>query len=577
MPTRAATAPWYGWPRTSGIDEGAASVSVSVSVSVAVSVCVSVSVWVSVSVTVVVPPPRDTPSTASSPSSSCVPAPGSWEITVPSGRSDGSPSTFGSSPASRTSSSACRSCMPTTFGIATVSPPPSWSRSTRNATTPAAASRSNARRIHHCRRHAPCGGGGGPTGSSGGSRPPGPSTGGGPSGGGGRSGGGGPSGGGGGGGSTRSLTREAYRRCSSFDPGSAPPEGATRLLFAEHARGRRDIFRGQRRQLIRADLADAAFETKGLRVQRLLEERPDEARVAEALAALRVLEDRTEADERSLVEAVFGIAGEVPADRHELLCRVIGKHDLAGEARLQTGIRLQETAHQRGVAGDDHDEPVAVVLHPLQQRLHRLGPEVARLAAGECVRLVDEEHAVERSPDRAVGLDRSRADVLADEPRAIDLHEVPALEQAHRSVHLGEQPRDRRLARARVAEKDEVLRGRDLGEPELLPARLHLKEGEERADLLLHRLEPGQRLELGLQLVERPRRLGRRAPRGDLVDKIVADRLPNALAEGAQPLRSVLQRVATHILTVPIARTRPAPRNRGSVSNGQGRGSDPGT
>ena len=98
------------------------------------------------------------------------------------------------------------------------------------------------------------------------------------------------------------------------------------------------------------------------------------------------------------------------------------------------------------------------------------------------------------------------ADVLPDEPRPVDLDEVPLLQQADRAVHLREQPRDRRLAGARVAEEHEVLGGRDLRQPVRLAARLHLEERDERADLLLHRLEPDQGVELGLQLRERPRR-----------------------------------------------------------------------
>ena len=110
--------------------------------------------------------------------------------------------------------------------------------------------------------------------------------------------------------------------------------------------------------------------------------------------------------------------------------------------------------HQPRIAGDDHDEPVPVVLHPLEQRLDRLGPEVLPFVTRcERVRLVDEEHAVERPPDRAVGLDRGHADVLADEPGAVDLDEMAALEQTHGAIHLGEQPRDRRLARPGLPRK----------------------------------------------------------------------------------------------------------------------------
>src|SRR6266511_4398238 len=183
---------------------------------------------------------------------------------------------------------------------------------------------------------------------------------------------------------------------------------------------------------------------------------------------------------------------------------------------MQARVRLEKAAHQRRIAGDDHDEAVAMVLHPLQQRLDRLRAEVlpARVAARERVRLVDEEHAVERALDRAVRLDRRRADVLADEPGAIYFDEMAALEQSHRAVHLREQARDRRLARARVAEEDEVLARRDLREPVLLPARLHLEERGQRTHLLLHRFEPDQRVELGLSVVERVAAHARTLPLG---------------------------------------------------------------
>jgi len=82
---------------------------------------------------------------------------------------------------------------------------------------------------------------------------------------------------------------------------------------------------------------------------------------------------------------------------------------------------------------------VAVILHALEERLDRLRAEVARLVPSrERVRLVDEEHAVERALHGTVGLERGRPDVLADEPGAIDLDQVAALEQAHGAVHLGE-------------------------------------------------------------------------------------------------------------------------------------------
>ena len=148
-----------------------------------------------------------------------------------------------------------------------------------------------------------------------------------------------------------------------------------------------------------------------------------------------------------------------------------------------------------------------MVLHPLQDDLDRLGPEVEPTLLGrERVRLVDEEDAVECAPDDPLRLDRREADVLPDEPGPVDLDKVALPEEAECAVHLREQSRDRRLPRPRVAEEDEVLRRGDLGEPVLLPSRLHLEEGDERVHLLLHRVEADECVQLGLDLLERPQR-----------------------------------------------------------------------
>src|SRR5437763_13151116 len=296
----------------------------------------------------------------------------------------------------------------------------------------------------------------------------------------------------------------------------APPERrpftVTTCLIAEHLRGGCEIVGLQRHQVVtrqaRERVAADPGEAKRLRVQRLLEKRPREARIAEALVPSRTRQDRTDGDVSPFGEDVLVVARERARDRQKLVGRVVGEGDLAREARAESGIRVEEAVHQLRVAGDDHDEPVAVVLHPLQQRLDRLGPEVLPLVAPvERVGLVDEEDAVERAADDAVGLERSRAHVLADEAGPVDLYQVAALRQADRPARLGKEPRNRRLARAWVAEEDEVLRRRDLRQPVLLALGLDLEKRDERPYLLLDRFETGQRIELRLERSERQRRL----------------------------------------------------------------------
>src|SRR6266511_4046017 len=341
--------------------------------------------------------------------------------------------------------------------------------------------------------------------------------------------------------------RRRCRQSSAVNGARSSPAALGRRFLTERPGAGCDVVGRQRRELVRPDLVEPFRESQRMRVQCLLEQRPREARIAEPLAALRSVEDPTQRFGSPAVEAVFAFGGELLRDCDQFVRRIVRERDLAREARLQPRVGLEKAAHQRRIAGDDHDEAVAVVLHPLQQRLDRLGAEVLPplVPSRERVRLVDEEHAVESALDRAIRLDRRRPDVLPHEAGAVDLDEVAALQQSHRAVHLRKQPGDRRLARAGVAEEDEVLARRDFGEPVLLPSRLHLEKCDQRAHLLLHRVQPDQRVELGLQLIERTRRF-RPLRHSELIREIVADGLADALAERAQSVRGVLERIAVH-------------------------------
>ena len=79
-----------------------------------------------------------------------------------------------------------------------------------------------------------------------------------------------------------------------------------------------------------------------------------------------------------------------------------------------------------------------------------------------------------------------------------------------------------------------MLRRRDLGQARVLAPRLHAQERDERPHLLLDRLEPGQRVELGEQLLERPRRL--LAPQ-EVELELLADLRAHLLAERSQGLQ----------------------------------------
>ena len=56
---------------------------------------------------------------------------------------------------------------------------------------------------------------------------------------------------------------------------------------------------------------------------------------------------------------------EAHGDQHQLVGGVVGELDRRGEARLEAGVAREQRAHVAGVAREDDDEVVAVVLGEL--------------------------------------------------------------------------------------------------------------------------------------------------------------------------------------------------------------------
>ena len=91
-----------------------------------------------------------------------------------------------------------------------------------------------------------------------------------------------------------------------------------------------------------------------VRVQRLLEQRPRESSVAEALAAARAVEDLPERALGTLAEGVLALGDEPARDRDELLGSCSrGKSIFARSASARWGFALEEVVHKARVAGDD--------------------------------------------------------------------------------------------------------------------------------------------------------------------------------------------------------------------------------
>jgi len=100
---------------------------------------------------------------------------------------------------------------------------------------------------------------------------------------------------------------------------------------------------------------------------------------------------------------LLGLLPQGAVDHGQLWRGVVVEGDGAGEAGAQAGVAVQEAVYLPGVAGDDDAEPAAVVLHQLEQGIHRLPPKVVaattRTGADEAVGLVDEQHAIESQGD----------------------------------------------------------------------------------------------------------------------------------------------------------------------------------
>ena len=206
---------------------------------------------------------------------------------------------------------------------------------------------------------------------------------------------------------------------------------------------------------------------------------------------------------RGVRQHVLALGHVLLKDPHELVGRVVLEGDEVREARPQPRVRAQELLHEVSVAGDDDHKVVAVVLHGLEQRVHRLLAEVAvALAHRERVRLVDEEHAAERLVNNLGRARRRLADVAAHEPGAVDLHELPRAQNPQVLVDLREHAGHGGLARAGVAEKHHVLAHVGRGHAEGGAHLLHADEVDEARDLALDGVQAHERVELAQELLE---------------------------------------------------------------------------
>ena len=143
-----------------------------------------------------------------------------------------------------------------------------------------------------------------------------------------------------------------------------------------------------------------------------------------------------------------------------------------------------------------------MVLHELDDRVDRLPTEVVLAAAGEGVRLVDEQRAAERRLEHGACLRGRLADVAGDEVRPVGLDEVALGHEAERAQDLAEEAGHRRLAGARVAGEDEVVAGLQRRQLAVVAQLLDAQQARQPAHVGLHRVEADEVVELGEQLLD---------------------------------------------------------------------------
>ena len=157
---------------------------------------------------------------------------------------------------------------------------------------------------------------------------------------------------------------------------------------------------------------------------------------------------------------------------------------------------MQELAHLVGVAGENHDQVFAHVLHHLQHRVDRLLPECVVLGVLQAVCFVDKEHAALGALHDFSGLDRGLAGVFGDEFLPRYLHQVTFAEDAELADFLCVIARKGGLARAGASGKYRVERHLVRGQAARAALRVDPGERDHLRDPRLCGLLADQRIEI---------------------------------------------------------------------------------
>jgi hypothetical protein len=100
------------------------------------------------------------------------------------------------------------------------------------------------------------------------------------------------------------------------------------------------------------------------------------------------------------------------------------------ETGFEARIGGQKLIHFIGVAGNDYDEPTALVFHPLEENLNGLKPEVILCAGGQRIGFVNEQHSPDGLINEGISLHRCLPNILCDKRLTIALDQMPAFKQS---------------------------------------------------------------------------------------------------------------------------------------------------
>ena len=202
----------------------------------------------------------------------------------------------------------------------------------------------------------------------------------------------------------------------------------------------------------------------------------------------------------TFAKTVILLRQHLSCDLLQLGRRVVREIKVVGNARAHAGVRLKEGVHPVFVAGQDHHQVVALVLHYLQQDLDRLLPVVALvLGPVQVVGLVNEQHPAHGALEYLFGLGCRVADVLAHQVITRDRDQMPFAHEAQPVQDLRHAQRDRGLAGAGVAAEAHVQAGRLARQPQVEAQLVNHQQGGNVADAGLDRLEADQ---VGIELLQ---------------------------------------------------------------------------